>query len=107
MTTSFNFTSMSNKYIYSVNSKIILHIKTVNNSTACLYFTDELHNKINIPDSIMIYTYDFQNLKNKVIQPRTQNNDYILCWTENYDIEFNGENLLTIKNQRSWNITYN
>ena len=46
MTTSFNFTSMSNKYIYSVNSKIILHIKTVNNSTACLYFTDELHNKL-------------------------------------------------------------
>lgn len=33
-----------------------------------LYFTDEMINKINIPNDIVVYIYDYQDTNNKFMQ---------------------------------------
>ena len=97
--TTFDFKMPDSEYIYNINSNIILHIKQVNYSVAILYFTDELGNKINIPDDILVYTYD--NSKEVLLKPIKQ--QYALCWTDDYIIKVN-DKLINIKNQRQWNI---
>ena len=59
--------------------------------------------KINIPNGVLIYTYDYQNIQKKVIQ-ESINEEYALCWTDNYTVELNKKILINIKNQRKWNI---
>jgi hypothetical protein len=102
METTFDFTTTDNKYIYNMNSTTILLIKRINHSVAVLYFTDKMNNKIDIPDDIVIYTYDYQTNK-KVIQKAIRQ-DYLLCWTDDYVVELNNIELINIKNQRKWNI---
>jgi hypothetical protein len=45
---------------------MILHIKRLNHSVAILYFTDEKSNKINIPDDILVYTYNYEDTNKKM-----------------------------------------
>ena len=107
MESNFNFTNMNQSYIYSVTSNIILHIHRISYSVAMLYFTDEINNPINIPTGITIYTCDFQNMDSRIILPPTPSQKYALCWTDSYEIEFNGEIVLNITNKRTWSITNN
>ena len=86
-----------------MDSNAILHIKWINHSVAVLYFTDDLSNKINIPDGIVVYTYDYRDTNKKIIQKRC-NQDYLLCWTDNYTIEYNKIQILSLNSQRKWNI---
>jgi hypothetical protein len=72
-----------------------------------MYFTDENNNTIDIPNGFVVYRYDFQNPNKRVIQSSIQNKIYALCWSENYDIEYNGKNIVNINNKRSWIITNN
>ena len=99
METTFNFANNNTEYIYSLHpkSKIILHIKRKNNSSASLYFTDQLNMKINIPSDFMVLT-------NNKIQEPNETNDYTLYWCKNYDIVYNGETLYNIRNERTWTI---
>ena len=99
METTFNFTNNNTEYIYSLHpkSKIILHIKRKNNSSASLYFTDQLNIKINIPSDFMVLT-------NNKIQEPNETDDYTLYWCKNYDIIYNGETLYNIRNERTWTI---
>jgi hypothetical protein len=53
METTFDFNITDNEYTYNVDSTINLQIRKTNNSVAILYFTDELGNKINIPDGLI------------------------------------------------------
>ena len=101
--TNFDF-NIGNGYMLYVNSNIILHLTCINNSVSCLYFTDENNKKIVIPDGITVYAFDFQN-NNKVILNSIKNNNYALCYSDDYDVEFNGRHILNIKNKRTWNIT--
>ncbi len=103
METTFDFNINDNEYTYNVNSTINLHIRKINNSVAILYFTDEIGNKINIPDGLIVYTYDYQTNK-KIIQNHIHQY-YPLCWTDDYVIELNEIVLINIRNQRKWNIT--
>ena len=84
---------------YNVNFNINLHIKRINNAVAILYLTDEM----NVPNNILVYTYDYTNNKRVLLNPIKQ--EYALCWTDNYEIELNNNILINIKNQRKWNIT--
>lgn len=102
METTFDFNITNNEYIYNVNSTINLHIKKINNSVAVLYFTDEMSNKINIPGGLAVYTYDYTTNK-KIIQ-NAINQDYLLCWTDDYIIELNKIVLIDIRKQKKWNI---
>ena len=103
METTFDFENYNSEYTYNVNYNVILHIKRINYAVAILYFTDEMNNKMNIPDDILVYTYDYSDNKRVLLKPIKQ--EYALCWTDNYEIELNKNILINIKNQRKWNIT--
>ena len=100
METTFNFSNLHTEFIYSLHpkSEIILHIKRKNNSSARLFFTNQLNEKINIPQEFII----FQN--HEIVFPNEQNNAYILYSRKNYDIMYNGETLYNIRNERTWTI---
>jgi hypothetical protein len=99
----FDFTVDDNEYIHIFNLTTNLHILQINQSLAILYFTDEINNKTQIPNDVVVYTYDHQNVKKKVVcNPIGQ--AYPLCWTDNYTIELNKVVIMTITNQRKWNI---
>ena len=101
----FDFTNTDNEYTYTyhMGSNMILHIKRNNHSVAVLYFTDEMNNKISIPDEIVVYTYDYQDKNKKIIQKHLKQ-DYPLCWTDNYTIEYKKIEILNLICQRKWNI---
>ena len=103
MKTTFEFENSNSEYTYNVNFNINLHIKRINNAVAILYLTDEMNNKMNVPNNILVYTYDYTNNKRVLLNPIKQ--EYALCWTDNYEIELNNNILINIKNQRKWNIT--
>jgi phosphate starvation-inducible membrane PsiE len=99
----FDFTKIDNEYMYNMGSNMILHIKRINHSVAILYFTDEMNNKINIPEDIVVYTYYYQDTNIKIIQKPIKQ-DYHLCWTDNYTIEYKKIQILSLNSQRKWNI---
>jgi len=103
METTFDFTMTESVYVYNISSKIKLCIKQINHSVAMLCFTDEMNNKINIPDGIVVYTYDYEDVNKKIIQ-KAINQNYPLCWTDNYTIEYKQIKILSLNNQRKWNI---
>ena len=108
METIYDFSNPNTEYIYSLHpkSEILLHIKRQSNSTANLYFTNQLNTKIDIPSEfILIY-------KSRKLLP-TENNEYHLKWEKDYDIVYNGETICNIRtekkpspNQNLW-IIYN
>lgn len=104
METIFDFKTTENEYIYNINSKVSLFIKRINHSVAILHFIDDMSNKINIPDGLVVYTTDYQNSKNRVIL-KPIDESYHLCWTDDYAVELNKKVLINIKNQRKWIIS--
>ena len=104
METIFNFMQTDCEYSCNITLYIKLYIKRINHAIAILYFIDELNNKINIPDGIVVYTMVYsENIQKKVINPI--DNNYILCWTDDYIVELNKKTKLNIKNQRKWIIS--
>jgi len=107
MKTEFPLSKFENEYIYSILPNIILHIKSINNSIANLYFTNELNHKIDIPSEILLYSYIRGNKNQKYIEYPTEENTYLLYSNYNYDIKYNGYNVLHIKSKISWDIIIN
>lgn len=104
METTFDFRLTGCEYINNINSNTNLCIKRINHSVAILYFTDEMSNIINIPDGVVVYTFDYQNTQNRVIL-KSIDKLYSLCWTDDYIVELNKNVLINIKNQRKWIIS--
>jgi hypothetical protein len=100
METIFNFAKQNTEFIYALHpkSEIILRISRINNSTAYLYFTNQLNEKIDIPSEFIIYH------KREVLYPDVETNDYTLYLRKNYDIVYNGETLFNIRNEKTWTI---
>jgi len=95
METTFDFTK-HDEYTHTINSSGKLWIKRMSHAVAVLYFTDEMNNKINISDDIVVYTYDFQD-KKKIIDI---DNYYLFRWSDNYTIEYKKIELLTFNSQK-------
>lgn len=91
-----NKTPLDYEYIHKISSSIVLHLQRTNHAIAMLSFTDEMNNEINIPSGFIIYTKDFEK-NTKVIQKPLDNNLYLLCWTDEYVVEFNNKVVLDIK----------
>lgn len=85
---------------------IMVHLDRTSHSVAVIYFTDNQNPKkyIPIPKGIVVYTYDFQDTKRRVIQEPINSSSYGLCWTENYEVEYNGKIILELKNKRCWDV---
>ena len=103
METTFNFSNKDTEFIYALHpkSEIILHIKRENNSSATLYFTNQLNEEIDIPSDFKVYKN--KNNMNVLLHPN-ETNDYTLYWRKNYDIVYNGDTLYNIRNDRTWTI---
>ena len=104
METTFSFENnneFNTEFIYALHpkSQIILRISRINNTTASLYFTNQLNEKINIPSEF------FVSHKGKALCPNNdKSEDYTLHWRKNYDIVYNGETLFNIRNKKEWTI---
>ena len=99
METTFNFSNDDAEYIYALHpkSEIILHIKRIKNSTATLFFTNQLNNGISIPSDFIIYH------NGEVLEP-SDRYSYTLYWSKNYDVAYNGETLYNIRKEKTWTI---
>jgi hypothetical protein len=97
-------------YFKDITENIRLNIEKETETIAVLYFTqlsDEMDNEIitniDIPEGIKVYTYDEK--KEKIVEnPMKNSQQYILCWTENYIIEYNDNCLCKIISKKSWDI---
>lgn len=49
-------------------------------------------------------TRSLQNRKKRVLQPPIDKQHYELCWTDNYEFEYNNEIFADIYSQRQWRI---
>jgi hypothetical protein len=99
--------STATKLFMKINHSIQCVLETRHASLAMLYFIDENGDKINIPDGLCVYTYDYENCNLRIAYakaPKTQM--FILCFTDNYDIVFMNQLLHKIEAQRSWKITH-
>ena len=101
----FDLTKTDNEHMYTMSSNMILHIKRMNHGVAVLYFTDNMSNKINIPEDIVVYTYDYHDTNKKIVQKAIKQ-DYPLCWTDNYTVEYKKIQILSLNSQRAWNIIF-
>ena len=100
----FNTTENDYHFHYIVDKNIIMHLIRINHAVACIYFTDKDFNETLVPQGIQIYSFDFQNTSQKILISPIEITKYVLCWTDNYEIEFNGKQIMCIENQRTWNI---
>jgi hypothetical protein len=84
METTFHFANYNTEFIYSLHpkSEIILHIKRKNNSSAILYFTNQLNENIDIPSEFFVYT------NKQTLLPNDETNYYTLYWRKDYDIVY-------------------
>lgn len=108
-TTSFDFFTPEQQYLYEISPGTILRIDRISYSAAHIHFTDNKGQKIATPKNVSIYTFDYQNTKRRVLlepfQKEPVQKEYLLCWTENYEIEWNGEIKVVFKSKREWGIT--
>ena len=92
-----------NQYSQFITPEIILHIECSNRGVSSLYFTNQEHQKINIPETIQVYTYDYQDAKKRILlQPFSS--IYFVGYTDHYDIEYQGKIVFQLKNKRCWDI---
>ena len=99
----FDFEKTNSKFSCNISPNIILHIMRINHSVALLYFTDEMCNNINVPEDIVVYACNHQDINIKIIENPIKQ-CYSLCWTDNYTIEYKKIEILSLNSQRKWNI---
>ena len=103
METIYDFSNPNTEYIYSLHpkSEILLHIKRATNSTAILYFTNQINTKIDIPSGFFLI---YNNIEKKIIQLQNSKNEFSVEWERDYDIVYNGETICNIRTEKSSSI---
>jgi len=91
------------KFVYPITDSVMMHIESVNHAVARIYFTGQEIQTV-IPNEFVIYTWEFGSNKTKVIQKSVDAYSYALCWTDGYEIWFQNKKILSLENQRCWNI---
>ena len=105
----FNKNLENAKICMNINDKINCVLENQNGvSLAILYFINENAEKIDIPEGICVYEYDKETVGKRVILKKVSNSQmFVLCYTDDYDITYNGKVIHKIESQRSWKITHN
>jgi hypothetical protein len=103
MATIYDFSNPNTEYIYSLHpkSEILLHIKRETDSTAILYFTNQLNAKIDIPSGFVLI---YNNIEKNIIQLQNSKNEFSVNWESDYDILYNGETICNIRTKKSSSI---
>ena len=92
-------------YKMKINNSLFLHLERVTNSYAILYFTNELNDKISVPNDIRVYDSVYDD-KNGILQlKKTSAEIYYLSWTDNHVVKYKEDIILSITNPRVWDIT--
>jgi hypothetical protein len=89
-------------FIHQINNNFVLHIEGITQSIACLYITNELNERIQIPKDFKVFTY---NHNGKIQQPQADPSCHILSWSDDYIIELQNTQIISLVSQRSWNIS--
>jgi plasmid replication initiation protein len=103
MTTTFSFATTDCKYSKKIDENIVLNLYRTTHAVAILHFTDEMRNRINIPPGLKVYTEHYQT--GKIVLQKPIEEIYALCWSDDYQIEYNNTVVLNIKTNRTWDIT--
>lgn len=107
----FNFEVNKQQFFFkNVTDNIILHLVKASESVAVLYFSkisDISNEKINIeiPEGIQVYTYNERNQK-ILEKPVKDSQQYVLCWTDDYVVEYHDTTLCKMISKRAWDILH-
>jgi hypothetical protein len=102
METVFNFNNYDNRS-FELDKNIILRLQQTNHSIACLWFMDQDGNKLPIPQLFTIYTIDY-NSPDVYMRVDAIDNMYTLHYSDDYEIYYKGEHVLSLLYQKSWTI---
>lgn len=91
-------------FIHKINEHLSIHIERYSNSVSQLYFSDEDNERIPIPAKLLIITKDHATATRMVAEPIRDM--YALCFTEEYDVLYEGATVLSMKPLRGWNLNY-
>jgi hypothetical protein len=101
MTTEFDFMDTETKFALQLYPDTILRIDRVSHSIARVYFTDAENNQKNIPHGFEIFVLKFNG--DRVLGDYV-NQQYCLCFTEDYSLTHLDMRVLTLRNQRKWSV---
>jgi hypothetical protein len=100
--TALYFANSESNFVHKIDENIIIHIERHSNSVSKLYFSDEDNTRIPIPSNFMIITKDPATSMRTVAEPIRD--IYALCFTEEYEVLYEGTAVLSMKPVRGWNI---
>lgn len=114
MSVLFDFACVGGTYSTSIrNTNIQVIIQRENNGVASLYFRTAAGLQLDIPDGIHVYSRDVaspdcqggQSYPNRrVLEYPINSKMYVMCPTEKYWVEYQGEVVLTLNPMRAWSI---
>ncbi|KAJ3282225.1 hypothetical protein HK104_010998 [Borealophlyctis nickersoniae] len=79
---------------------LLLRLERSNHGVARLYFVDDTAAEVPIPPNFVVKDLTVH----EVVRPFAKGNSFCLCWTDNYEIRHNGEEVLWLENQRLWGL---
>jgi hypothetical protein len=88
---------------FTIDTNIKMRLEKYNSSLATIYFTDDLLNKISIPSKIHMQTYDAE-VKDIIICKPINENSYIICITDDYEVFYKEFSILYIESQKCWKL---
>jgi hypothetical protein len=98
-----NASDSDSHFVRKIDENVIIHIDRYSNSVSQLYFSDEDNTRIPIPAKLLIITKDHATSTRTVAEPIRD--IYALCFTEEYEVLYEGTAVLSMKPLRGWNIT--
>ena len=101
MTAEFDFMNTETKLALQMYPETILRIDRVSHSIARVYFTDAENKQKNIPHGFEIFVLKFDG--DRVLADQV-NQQYCLCFTEDYSLTHLDRRVLTLRNQRKWKV---
>lgn len=84
-----------------LKEKLCVRLERVGPAIARLYFVKDAA-EVNIPEGIEVIDETNGGL---TVLPLIHTQSFVLAWTDNYTVKYNGEPVLGLTNQRRWTIT--
>ena len=85
-----------------INDNILLRLERVGFSIARLYFINNEQAEINIPANLLVVD---QTNGNAQVQPLLSNQYFVLAWSVNYAVIYDGVSIMGLTNQRQWAVS--